>query len=153
MGRREQVGGGERLARHIGEGGRGCYLPRLQENIRYTAIELAEQVGVSDNTIHNRMERLEEAGVISRYTTVVGHDRAGLPLSFMSTCTARISKRSAGAEEILAIPEIVEVTELMTGQRNLLVRAVGAEDGNITRVAESVDELDVEINERGGLES
>jgi len=43
--------------------------------------------------------------------------------------------------------EVVEVTELMTGEHNLLVKAYGAEDKDITRIAERFDQLDVEIND------
>jgi DNA-binding Lrp family transcriptional regulator len=119
----------------------------LQENSRYTALELAERVGVSDNTVHNRMERLEEADIITGYTTTVDHDRTGLDLYFAFTCTARISKRAEMAEEIMEFSEVVEVTELMTGEHNLLVKAYGAEDKDITRIAERFDQLDVEIND------
>jgi DNA-binding Lrp family transcriptional regulator len=122
-------------------------LTLLQEDARYTALELAERIGVSDNTIHNRMDRLEEAGIITGYTTTIDHDRTGLDLYFAFTCTARISERSAMAEDILEIPEVLEVTELMTGEHNLLVKAVGGEDEDISRVAEQVDQLDVEIND------
>ena len=119
----------------------------LQENSRYTALELAEEVGVSDNTVHNRMDRLEEAGVITGYTTTIDNDCIGLELHFQFICTARISERSTVAEEILAIPEVVEVTELMTGERNLLVKVIGAEDDDITRIAESLDQRNLEIND------
>lgn len=119
----------------------------LQENARHTALELADEVGVSDNTVHNRMARMEEAGVITGYTTTVDNDRAGLTLYFQFTCTTRISERAEMAEQVMAIPAVLEVTELMTGQENLHVKAVGAEDEHITRIAETIDELDVEIND------
>lgn len=122
-------------------------LTLIQENARYTAIELAERIGVSDNTIHNRMGRLEDAGVITDYTASVDHDLTGLRLHFMFICTARISERTDIAEHILEIPEVVDVTELMTGQRNLHVTVFGAEDEDITRVAEQLDELNLEIND------
>lgn len=119
----------------------------LQENARYTAIELAEKVDVSDNTIHNRMQRLEDAGVITGYTTTVDHRRTGLRLYFHFSCTARISDRSGVAEEAMALPQVLEVTELMTGQKNLHIKAVGAEDEDITHVAEQLDGLALEIND------
>lgn len=128
-------------------------LTLLQEDARYTAIELAEEVGVSDNTVHNRMARLEEAGIIKRYTALVDYDRMGLPLYFMFSCTARISERTRVVEEIREIPEVVEVMELMTGTQNIVVKAIGAEDEDITRVAEAVDELDVEINDENMVRS
>lgn len=119
----------------------------LQENARYTAIQLAEEVGVSDNTVHNRIERLEEAGVVVGYGAAVDHELTGLGLHFQFTCTTRISARSEVAEEIMTIPEVVAVTELMTGQENLQIDAVGASDKDITRVAEQVDGLALEIND------
>ncbi|WP_255169812.1 Lrp/AsnC family transcriptional regulator [Natrononativus amylolyticus] len=122
-------------------------LTLLQENARYTAIELADEIGVSDNTIHNRMRRLEEANVITGYTTTTDYERAGLRLYFHFSCTARISERSAVAKEAMALPQVVEVTELMTGHENLHLKAVGAEDEDITAIAERLDELALEIND------
>lgn len=119
----------------------------LQENARYTAIDLAERIGVSDNTVHNRMQGLEEAGVITGYTTRADHRRAGFSLYFLFTCTARISQRSGIADEAIAIPEVIEVIELMTGEQNLLIKVIGAEDKDITRIAERLDDLDLEIND------
>ena len=122
-------------------------LKLLQENARYTAIELAEQIGVSDNTIHNRMERLEERGIITGYTTSVNHDETGLNLFFLFICTARISERSSVASEVLKLPQVVEVTEVMSGEQNLLIKVYGTEDEDITHVAEQLDDLALEIND------
>lgn len=122
-------------------------LTLVQENARYKAIDLAEEIGVSDNTIHNRMTRLEEAGVITGYTTTLDYDQAGLSFHFHFTCTARISERADLADRVAEIPEVVKVTELMTGHQNLLIRAVGAVDEEITSVAEQIDEYEVEIND------
>lgn len=125
----------------------------LQEDARYTAIELAETIGVSDNTVHNRMDRLESEGVITGYAATVDHDRIGLDRFFSIVCTARISDRSAVVEEISEIPQVVEVTELMTGDRNVHVKAIGAEDEDITRVAQQINELPVEINDENLIRS
>jgi DNA-binding Lrp family transcriptional regulator len=122
-------------------------LDLVQANARYKAIGLASEVGVSDNTIHNRMSRLEEAGIITGYTTELDYDRLGLTFYFHFTCTTRISERAAVADRVMEIPEVVNVTELMTGHENLLVKAVGAVDEEITRIAEQIDKLQVEIND------
>ena len=122
-------------------------LALLQENSRYTGIQLADEVGVSDNTIHNRMQRLEEAGVITGYTTSVDLEKVGFELRFHFSCTTRISDRSAVAREALEVPGVLEVTELMTGQENLSIKAVGRDDEDITRIAEQLDGLKLEIND------
>jgi len=119
----------------------------LQENARYTALTLAEKVGVSDNTIHNRMERMEEAGVITSYTTSIDLDRTGLSLYFQFACTTNIKERRNVAEQAMEIPQVVAATELMTGQRNLHLKVVAAQDEDITRIAEQVDQLALEIND------
>lgn len=119
----------------------------LQSDARFSAIELAEQIGVSDNTVHNRMDRLQEAGVVTGYTTSVDLDRAGLRLYFHFTCTASISERSTVAEQAMELPQVLEVTELMTGQENLQIKAVGVQDDDITHVAERLDQLSLTIND------
>lgn len=122
-------------------------LDLLQENARYTATELATHVEVSDNTVHNRMARLEEAGVITGYTTTVEPAEVGLELTFHFTCTARISERADKADAVMSIPNVREVTELMTGQENLHITAVGATTDDISEVAQRLEELGVEVND------
>lgn len=122
-------------------------LALLKEDARYTATELAERVGVSDNTIHNRMDRLAEAGVITGYTATVDHEPIGLDLFFHFTCTARISERADVARRIMEIPAVVEVTELMTGRNNLLVKVVAADDEDVSRIAAEIDDLGIEITD------
>ncbi|MFC3478221.1 Lrp/AsnC family transcriptional regulator [Halobacterium litoreum] len=119
----------------------------LQSNARYTATELADRIGVSDNTVHNRMARLEDAGVITGYKATVDPGEAGLDLFFHFICTTRISNRADVAEQIMTFPEVLEVTELMTGQENLHIKMVGATDRDVTDMAERLDELPLEIND------
>lgn len=119
----------------------------LQENARYSATELAERVGVSDSTVHNRIERLEEAGVITGYTAAIDTKRTGLRLRFLFVCTAQVSDRKRIAEQALEFPAVTDVTELMTGQQNLQIRAVGAREEEITRLAAKLDDLDLEIDD------
>lgn len=122
-------------------------LALLQENARQPAIELADRIGVSDNTVHNRIRQLEEDGVVTGFTATLEPEAIGLELYFMFVCTVRISKRDEIAQQVRAIPAVTGVTELMTGQQNLLVKAVGATDHDITALAEQIDEFDVVIND------
>lgn len=66
-------------------------LDPLQEDARYTAIELAEEIGVPDNAIHDRMDRLEEAGVI------IGYPRPSITTQSASAATFTSSVRLASA--------------------------------------------------------
>ncbi|XVH30745.1 Lrp/AsnC family transcriptional regulator [Haloferacaceae archaeon DSL9] len=122
-------------------------LTHIQMDARFVATRLAERIGVSDNTIHHRLANLEEAGIVTGYRATLDPAKVGLSLYFLFSCTTRISQRAAIAAEVRDIPEVVEVIELMTGQRNLLVKALGSTDEDITRLATQLDELNLEIND------
>lgn len=122
-------------------------LELLQANARTSAVDLAENLGVSDNTIHNRIDQLEEAGVIEGYTAIVNHDATELNFTWLIICTARISDRKAVAENASSLPGVIEVTELMTGQRNLHIKVIGAEKQDVTHLAGQLDNLNLEIND------
>ncbi|AUV81081.1 ArsR family transcriptional regulator [Salinigranum rubrum] len=120
-------------------------LALLHDNARYAATDLARRIGVSDNTVHNRMRQLEDEGVITGYRTVCDYDQIGLTLHYLIIATTRIVDRGEVATQALEIPQVVDVTELMTGQGNLHIKAIGVSDEDITRVAQQLDELRLEI--------
>lgn len=122
-------------------------LAGLQRDGRATMTELAEDVGVSANTVRNRIRAMEEAGVIEGYTAVVDYPAADYPLHYHFTCTASIGERSRLANEALEVPGVLGARELMTGQRNVLIEVVGADRDDITRIAHELDELGLEVLE------
>ena len=60
-------------------------------------------------------------------------------------CTAAIPERGDRVEEILEIDGVVSVQELVTGDRNLLVTAVGESDEDITPVAQELLEMGLTV--------
>jgi len=46
-------------------------IERLQEDSRKPFVEIAKELGVSDPTIHVRVKKLQEAGVIEKFTAVL----------------------------------------------------------------------------------
>lgn len=47
----------------------------LQEDARNnSAADIAEKVGVTANTVRNRIQRLEEEGVIQKYTPIIDYE-------------------------------------------------------------------------------
>lgn len=120
-------------------------LHRLQEDARYTITDIADAVGVSGNTVRNRIENLEERNVIRGYSVDVNYKKTGLDLHFVFDCTTRINERGQFAMEVLDVPGIIEVRELMTGRNNVRIEGVGANTEDITRVAETIDNLGITI--------
>ena len=121
-------------------------LHQLQGNARNNVTDIANEVGVSGNTVRNRMERLEEKGIIKGYSVDIDYKEAGLDLHFAFTCTSPISKREELARDILEIPGVIEVREFMTGQENIYLEALGTDAEDITRIAHEIDGLGAEIH-------
>ncbi|WP_224449346.1 Lrp/AsnC family transcriptional regulator [Haloprofundus salilacus] len=121
-------------------------LQLLQRDARHTtAVDLAERVGVSDGTIRNRIEKLEEEGVIQGYAPLINYEAAGYQLQIRFMCSTRIVEREALAREALQIEGVVEVHEVMTGRNNIEIKVVAPHHDDVTRVATKLDEMGMDI--------
>lgn len=117
----------------------------LQEDARANITDIADAVGVSGNTVRNRIEALEDRDVINGYNVDIDYQKAGLDLHFAFTCSARVSDREELAIQALDIPGIVEVREFMTGRQNVFIEGVGSDVDDITREAQALDGLGLGI--------
>ena len=118
----------------------------LQTDARNTSSsDIAEQTGTSDSTVRKRIQRLEDAGVIKGYSADIDYGESGYPLRMLLFCTASIPERGDLVPEILAIDGVVSVQELVTGEQNLLVTAVGESDSDITPVAQGLLDLGLTV--------
>lgn len=101
-------------------------LAALQENGRLTATELSEKVGLTTSPCLRRIRQLEEAGVITGYSTVIDQNKVGLPVSVFVSVKLERQREDAMQRVEAAIrrwPEVVECY-LMTGTRDYLLRVV-----------------------------
>lgn len=110
----------------------------LQEEARnLSSSEIADRTEASSSTVRKRIQRLESEGVIKGYSADVDYQKSGYPLRMLLFCTAPIPERGELIDDILEIPGVVSVQELVTGEKNLLVTAVGETDDDITPVNRS----------------
>ena len=111
----------------------------LQEDARnMSSGDIAERTGTSDSTVRKRIQRLESDGVIKGYSAEVDYQQSGYPLRMLLFCTASIPERGDLIPEILEVDGVVSVQELVTGDENVLVTAVGKSDSDITPVAQEL---------------
>jgi DNA-binding Lrp family transcriptional regulator len=71
----------------------------LSENARRTMADIGDKVGLSASAVTRRIERLEKSGVISGYTVVIDHRKAGRPIQ------AFTEVRFAGTADLREIKE------------------------------------------------
>jgi len=121
-------------------------LHALQEDARnLSSGDIAKRTGTSDSTVRKRIQRLESEGVIKGYSAEVDYQKSGYPLRMLLYCTAPISERSDCVPAILDIDGVVSVQELITGEQNLLVTAVGQSDNDITPVAQELIDMGLTV--------
>lgn len=125
-----------------------CILYSLQEDARnVSASTIAERLDVSARTVRNRIDRLEEAGVIQGYRLDVNYENAGYQLHTLVVCSAPISDREEIARDVLEVPGVVAVREIMTGDENLNVEVVGVDGDDLSRITRDLNDLGLEIND------
>jgi Lrp/AsnC family leucine-responsive transcriptional regulator len=129
-------------------------LHHLQAEAKHTSSsDIAETLDASASTVRNRIQRLEADGVIRGYHADVDYEGAGYQLYTLIVCTAPIPEREELAEAAVEVPGVVEVQEVMTGEANVLVRAVGVDGDDLTRIGEDLDELGLRVSDEDLIRS
>ncbi len=120
----------------------------LMDDARNTSAPMiAEDLHVSPGTVRNRIDRLEEEGVIQGYTATVNFERADGRLTSLYMCTVPAAERERLALAAQAIPGVINVRVLMAGRRDLQVVAVGETTEDLRGIARSLSELDIQIED------
>ncbi len=118
----------------------------LQQDARGTSsTDIAEELGLSSSTVRTRLNKLEESGVIRGYHIDIDYDLAGYPLYTKIICTAPVPERDTLANEARTIQGVTAVREIMTGQRNVYVNAIGKDHNDLNRISKELDELGLTI--------
>jgi len=121
-------------------------LHALQEDARnISSGDIAERTGTSGSTVRKRIQRLESDEVVKGYSAEIDYQKAGYPLRMLLFCTAPIPERGERIPAILDTDGVVSVQELVTGEQNLLVTAVGETDSDITPVAQELLDLGLTV--------
>ncbi|MCU4799377.1 Lrp/AsnC family transcriptional regulator [Halobacteria archaeon HArc-gm2] len=118
----------------------------LQDDARnLSSGEIAERTDASSSTVRKRIQRLESDGIIKGYSADVDYQQSGYPLRMLLFCTAPIPERGELIDDILEISGVVSAQELVTGEKNLLVTAVGETDDDITPVAQELLDMGLTV--------
>jgi Lrp/AsnC family leucine-responsive transcriptional regulator len=121
-------------------------LYHLQRDARNTTTqEIAETVGTSASTVRNRIEALEEDGIIKGYHPEIDYEAANLPLRVLFVCTVPATERADYVSQLLEIQGVVDVREMLVGRRNIYVEVVGTSTKDITRITDTLHESGVTV--------
>lgn len=117
----------------------------LQLDARSTDTAIADEIGVTGTTISNRMEKLEEKGIILGYHPKIDYEKAGYPMKVLFICSVELSNRSEIAEEVLGVRGVVNVREMLSGEENLHIEVVAESTSEVKESTQQLDELGLQV--------
>ena len=110
----------------------------LRRDARTPYTELAEQVGTSEGTVRNRVERLTDEGVIERFTvsTRTGNIKAMIEVSVkVNVHTTEISERMAEWDQVDFVWQV-------SGEEDVVLVVDAADTGAVNELITRARELD-----------
>jgi len=108
-------------------------LSALAEDPRRTVVALAQKLGLSRNTVQARMSQLEKKHAFLSFERRINPVSLGYPLMAFISVHVQQQKLGSLADELAAVPEILEGYGL-TGSADLLLRVVALDAEDLFRI-------------------
>ncbi|MFC0434050.1 Lrp/AsnC family transcriptional regulator [Kutzneria buriramensis] len=101
---------------------------------RATAVALAEETGLSRNTVQSRLLRLEQPGVLDTFEQRIPPRALGYPLTALVTMVVTQQRLDEVADALAGVPEVLQVHGI-SGQPDLFVHVVAEDADDLYRIA------------------
>jgi Lrp/AsnC family transcriptional regulator, leucine-responsive regulatory protein len=114
-------------------------LRELREDAKKTTKTIAENTGIPRTTVHDRINKMEQSGIIRRFTVIPDYEKIGEPTTafvFVSYNPTAGSSQRALADTLAKMDGVYEV-HLISGDWDLIAKVRGA---NVERIGELVIE-------------
>jgi len=120
-------------------------LKELQKNSRLSFEELSKRVGISKSTIYRKVKRMEELGIIRRYTISIDHSVFGKEIVAFVLIKTEPDKIPSVASKLTRFRDVLSVYRI-TGEYNILAKLA-------TPSVESLNQLVKKFHEFGAKET
>jgi len=124
----------------------------LKENSKLSTQRISKRTSIPITTVHNRMKKLEEDGVIKKYTVVLDHKKIGKPISAYVLINVdykllkQIKQTQHELTKKLKLHPAVEEACRITGGTDLIIKTrvknIDELDDFVTRYLRNVDGVD-----------
>jgi len=118
----------------------------LQEDARATYADIGRRVRLSPSSVHDRVRKLEQAGVIRAYRAVVDPEAIGLFVTSLIAVTPLDPMQPDDLpERVVDFPEVVDCFSV-AGEANYILKVR-------TRTTEHLEDLIRRLREKGGVQT
>ena len=106
----------------------------LMNNAKRPYTDIAQELFVSGGTIHVRMKKLEDAGIVKSYNLEVDHAKLGYDIvAFLGIYLDKSSLYMSVADQLKEIPEIV-AAHYTTGLYNIFAQIVCRDTNHLRQI-------------------
>lgn len=106
----------------------------LQQNARLSYAQIGREVGLSPSAIAERVQRLEDEEIITKYTSVINHKKIGYSLfAYITLSFKEFKDYNRFLEVVKTFPEIVECSRI-TGQDCLIMKVALIDNTHLENV-------------------
>jgi len=103
-------------------------LHALQKNAKQTYTEIGGQLGVAHSTVYDRIKRMEEQGIIRKYTTLLDLEKVGMKqIAALMTVFTDPKESDNVAMRLSQFEKVLEVSTSLS-EELLIIAKVVAED-------------------------
>lgn len=100
-------------------------LELLQEDARQTYTDIGKRLGIAHSTVYDRIKRMEQYGIIKKYTTLVDAERAGAKtVTALMTIYTDPKESEKVAEKLCSIPQVLEVYTSLSEELQIIAKVV-----------------------------
>ena len=103
----------------------------LMEDARKPILQIANKIGISGAAIHQRLRKLEDAGVISGSRFTINHKVLGYKtMAFIGIYLEKAASNAEAVKELKKIPEVLEC-HYTTGNWSILIKIICADNEHL----------------------
>ena len=107
-------------------------LQALQENAKQTYTEIGRLFGVAHSTVYDRIRRMEEKGVIKKYTTVVDLEKLGVKyITAVMTVFTDPKESENVAKKLSEAKEVLEVSTSLSEELSIIAKVVAKDQDKL----------------------
>jgi DNA-binding Lrp family transcriptional regulator len=118
-------------------------LEALQENSRQTYMAIGKLLGIAHSTVYDRIKRMEQNGVIKKYTALIDAEKAGTKsITAIMTVFTDPKESEKVAETLGSAPQVLEVYTSLSEELQIIAKVAAENQESLhTFIANSVAPL------------
>jgi len=118
-------------------------LEALQEDAKQTYMAIGKHLGIAHSTVYDRIKRMEQNGIIKKYTALIDAEKAGAKsITAIMTIYTDPKESEKVAEILCEAPQVLEVYTSLSEELQIIAKVVAENQESLhTFIANSVAPL------------